>query len=302
MEASYGVCTVCQKKYFVCRVCGRVEPIDNMYDDDICKSCYAEEYYIKPYHSNYPDLRFYSLDNDEELYLGVELEVDDGGEIGKNAMAACDYVNSLEKTGKNFLYCSHDGSLDDGFEVITQPATFNFHVSLYSNYANMMRYLSKHGYKSHDTRTCGIHVHFNRSFYRKNDELYTSRLLYLVDKFWNQIVIFSRRNVYSMDRYALKKDQKAKEFYKEKNQSGLHDDHYYSLNISNFDTIEFRMFKGTLNVNTILATLQLVNNIVIVAKNKKMAEIKNMKWEDFLTTKYQKMYWERHKIVPDGEE
>ena len=155
----------------------------------------------------------------------------------------------------------------------------------------MMKYLSIHGYKSHDTKTCGIHVHFNRSFYKKNDELYTSRLLYLVDKFWNQIVIFSRRNVYSMDRYALKKDQSVKEFYK-KNQSGLHEDHYYSLNISNIDTIEFRMFKGTLKIDTFMAILEFVRNCILCAKNHTSVEIQKMDFEELLKGKYCKPYWD----------
>ena len=62
------------------------------------------------------------------------------------------------------------------------------------------------------------------------------------------------------------------------------------------------MFRGTLNLSTIMATLQLVNNMAITAKNKTMEEIKAMRFEDLLTTAGQRKYWARHKAVADFEE
>jgi hypothetical protein len=62
------------------------------------------------------------------------------------------------------------------------------------------------------------------------------------------------------------------------------------------------MFKGTLNVNTILATLQLVNNLCIVAKNNTLDEIRQMHFEDFVTSRVQKSYWKRRIGLPDTEE
>ena len=62
------------------------------------------------------------------------------------------------------------------------------------------------------------------------------------------------------------------------------------------------MFRGSLNVNTVIATLQLVNNMVIASKEKTLEEIKAMKFEDLLTTRIQKAYWKRHSALPDTEE
>ena len=36
---------------------------------------------------------------------------------------------------------------------------------------------------------------------------------------------------------------------------------YTCVNLTNFDTIEFRLFRGTLKLNTFLATLQMVDRI-----------------------------------------
>lgn len=106
-----------------------------------------------------------------------------------------------------------------------------------------------------------------------------------------------------MERYAKKISPiPINEYINVGNKSRSHDYHYYSVNIANEDTIELRTFKGTLNVDTLLATLQLVNNMAIMAKEKPLSELQNMKFEDFLTTKYQRSYWVRHSVVPDGEE
>ena len=53
-------------------------------------------------------------------FFGVELEVDDGGED-------CDYAEQLLSiTGKR-MYIKHDGSLDEGFEMVTHPMTLEYH-------------------------------------------------------------------------------------------------------------------------------------------------------------------------------
>ena len=46
---------------------------------------------------------------------------------------------------------------------------------------------------------------------------------------------------------------------------GYHSGRYTCVNLENPATIEFRMFRGTLKYNTLIATLQLVNRICDVA-------------------------------------
>lgn len=40
---------------------------------------------------------------------------------------------------------------------------------------------------------------------------------------------------------------------------------YFSVNLQNANTIEFRIFRGTLKYNTLIATLQLVDRVCDVA-------------------------------------
>ena len=67
-------------------------------------------------------------------------------------------------------------------------------------------------------------------------------------------------------------------------------DRYYAVNLSNDDTIEFRLFRGTLNPDSFLATLELVNTIVCYSRSDK--SIDGMTWDDLLVTDRLKAYWE----------
>ena len=58
---------------------------------------------------------------------------------------------------------------------------------------------------------------------------------------------------------------------------------YTCVNLCNTDTIEFRIFRGTLKFNTIIATLQLVNRICDLAIFASDDEVKKLAWSDFVS-------------------
>ena len=58
---------------------------------------------------------------------------------------------------------------------------------------------------------------------------------------------------------------------------------YTCVNLTNCDTIEFRMFRGTLKVNTLLATLQMVDHICDVAIYLSDDELRDLSWSSFVS-------------------
>jgi DNA-directed RNA polymerase subunit RPC12/RpoP len=301
------VCRHCYNELYVrCQRCGstvqRTTAEITRDNYALCPEC-AKRRTVLPYHRYYPKIQFFGNDHAKTVpMMGFELEIDDGGEDNRNAGIAVDILNSNALFG----YCSHDGSLHDGFEIITQPATLEYHNSIKNVYNELCSKMKSLGYSSHDTTTCGFHVHVNRDFFgdsRENQNAAIRRLVFITEKFWNELVIYARRPEKRMEHYAKKiAPMEITEYMRRANQSHDHNFHYYALNIANEDTVEFRMFKGTLNVNTILATLQLVNNLCIVAKNNTLDEIRQMHFEDFVTSRVQKSYWKRRIGLPDTEE
>ena len=104
-----------------------------------------QDYYYKP------NPIFYG---DGNRYFGVELEIDDAGENNTNAAKIVNIANHDEE----HIYCKHDGSLNEGFEIVTHPMTLDYHLN-HVPWAAVLAKAKELGYRSHQSGTCGLHVH-----------------------------------------------------------------------------------------------------------------------------------------------
>ena len=93
---------------------------------------------------------------------------------------------------------------------------------------------------------------------------------------------FSRRSRIQLERWA------ARYGYKEQPKDildhakkGYHGGRYTCVNLQNADTIEFRIFRGTLKYNTFIATLQLVNQVCDVAIRLSDEQMRRLTWSEF---------------------
>jgi hypothetical protein len=59
---------------------------------------------------------------------------------------------------------------------------------------------------------------------------------------------------------------------------------YAAVNLCNRNTIEFRLFRGTLKYNTLIAAIELVNKICDIATNMTDDEIQLLSWSEFVST------------------
>lgn len=213
-------------------------------------------------------------DNDEEkLYLGVELEIDSGGEHEDNAKYICDVMN----TDSENIYCKHDGSLTNGFEIVSHPCTLEYHKSL--KYEEIFEWLVKQKYRSHDTSTCGMHVHINRNYFgvdKLTQDLCIGKLLYLCEKHWKMVELIARRtsNRYAR-RFLLEENETLIDLYA-KSQSS---DKYGAINLKHKDTVEIRIFKGTLNYSTFINTLEFVSVLAKISKDTDIYDIQFVTWD-----------------------
>ena len=231
-----------------------------------------ETNYIHIYNYIPPEFIFHKISDEEELYLGIELEIDKGGKNDKNAKMILDFM------GKQNVYCKHDGSLSDGFEIVSHPCTYEYHLTL--PYEELFQKLVNLKYKSHDTNTCGLHVHINRNYFGKDkllQDLNLSKLLYLFEKFWDNIVIIARRNSnFYASRYNINNNDTILDMYaKTKNGSN-----HKIIDLTHKDTYEIRIFKGTLNYSTFISTLCFVKTIILYIKNIDIYDIQSIIWED----------------------
>ena len=271
-----------------CDDCGEfyenLEEIDGYY---YCDDCVGEHIdHDKDIIHSYgykPEPIFYKLENEKnEEFLGIELEIDDGNDFS--------VLKEVQELLNNLIYWKTDGSLNDGAEMVSYPCTIKKWLTLKDTMSNVFELLKNANFRSHDTSTCGLHIHVSRKSLGDTTEQQNAvidRILLLTEVFKNELKKFSRRKNYHYCKFASESGS----YYSESNMEDLEKckrfknnnyDRYLVLNNNNSNTIEFRVFRGTLNINTFFACLQFVHNICNIAKKRTIHKFDGIRWRDLI--------------------
>lgn len=278
------LCPDCFELYYAaCEECGVILPLGEVFYDEedqaLCWTCYHRCQHSKPIqdYCYKPEPIFYGEGN---RFFGVELEADLGGEVNSKALRLLKIPNEKEER----LYIKHDGSLDEGFELVSHPMTLAYHRQKMP-WPELLATARELGYRSHQTATCGLHVHVNRDAFGETEaeqDACIARILYFFERNWEELLKFSRRTRHQLERWADRYGYKEhpREIL-EHAKKGCRGERYTCVNLQNEATVEFRIFRGTLKWNTFLATLQLVNRVCDVALYLSDQELKAMTWSAF---------------------
>jgi hypothetical protein len=284
------VCSDCSTRHFsACSDCSDVFLTNNMSQRNsgiYCEGCEGDhmdgnsdgvsEYSYKP------DPIFYGHDNN--LFMGVEVEMDCGGNSNYSARQLMGIMNEY---GHSHIYIKEDGSISEGFEVVSHPATLDYHMNS-MKWEKMFDKAVVLDYRSHSTQSCGLHVHISRDFFgdgESEQDVGIMKLLYLVERFWDEVLKFSRRS-----------EAKAKQWA---NRYGLYNSEqndpsqlldrakadtarYRAVNLLNEHTIEIRIFRGSLRYETLIATLQFCHLLSTLSNTLELQEVVNLHWSDFV--------------------
>lgn len=326
---SYQICQSCyDDQYETCAVCGTVHLRDELiYDDDreeyVCHECDVyrncmHDYYYKPcpiffYGKNQGVSNYWSLPAQYQYTdtSGIELEIDDPNMQG---ISTKDYEECMKELcalateygwkNRPLFYLKHDGSLSShGIEIVSEPCTFDFYMNGFP-FEQIHDIAVKHGYRSHESRrSCGLHVHLSRMAFGTDDDEQNANILkstMLVDKFWDEMVRFSRRNRDDLFQWAARpgvsikpyddEDEIHDKFYCYQMDTGDasiceeidHSERYHAINLQNACTVEFRLFRGTLKVSTIKATLQFLHNLVTFCRKHDIIASNFADWEELM--------------------
>lgn len=279
---------------FVCDDCGHLEQSDNghwAYEDrHICEVCCDDNYTYSDNQCTYISNEDWEEEQEQEeeddyhdsvigdyhsskrkldripstfdfrktpVLMGLELEMEvRSGDREDHAVALLDAVGVAGSY--RYACLEHDGSLNNGFEMVTGWTGLDIHREQLQRFKTPIR-----GLKSHDTSTCGLHVHICK----KGMTLFHAvKMVLFINDSGNQRLVrtLARRD---SSRYSQVKNKKAsydwiknaKQYQdggKDRVLQMLNNDRYEALNFQNARTVEFRIFKGTLRYETILACLE----------------------------------------------
>lgn len=305
------ICENCSYHYVYCRDCG-----EYFYEDDVnycerddeyyCNNCYDNHIYdnIYGYH-DFDDWTYYTNTNpptySPELgtsYLGAEIEVyNSTNQYSNNETAG--YVNSHIPA-----VCMEDGSIGNGYEIVTHPQTFEYYISRYNDYKDTFAYLRNKGYVGDDSTTCGLHIHIS-SAHLQDDTI--DKIYLFMENYKDKLINFSRRHSTRWAKFLsdAKRSNESDDIIKSidyiKKEKCNHD-RYMALNIQHSSrTIEFRLFKSTLNIETFYATLQLVKSIVEICDSTPIEEITWDKVINYIDEPYLKSYLVRRNITSTSQ-
>jgi hypothetical protein len=211
-----------------CPECGNESPAEG-FNDGACWHCNDNRYKIHSYSTKVPTLLRFKAKNvkPSTLYLGIELEYE-----------ATDKDAARIKVGKQLAghaIMKSDGSIRNGFEIVTCPATLDIHMEEFKKfYDNLPAEL----FAASNT---GMHVHVSR----KPLNLFTiGKMTEFTNRLDNKgFIAYVAGRIDNM--YARQDEQRTVSYPLVNKNGGTNRTN--ALNLNPTDTIEFRIFSTPIN-------------------------------------------------------
>ena len=215
----------------------------------------------------------------DTLFFGVELEIE---KLGRCQLDNSQMSRAVRKIWPfKHVYCVHDGSLESGFEIVSQPFTWSRHMKDRPLWEDTFICFDKYGYSTGPR--AGMHVHMSKAafttvhLYKFVNFLYkesTRQFLQAVagrKLGENQYCKFDKGDVENTAKLAKHKD----------NMSA--DKHHSAVNLENNATIETRIFAMPANFEGMYKNLEFMHALYVFSKESKYKDMVVNKFLEFLT-------------------
>ena len=270
------ICFDCYEKYFlVCRYCGITRLKESEIDFCECRTRRVYDYDYKP------KPRFLSTIKPRKntLFLGFEneCEIDTDRYDRTNPCEDCDqdrcddcdaegsydidypeFVKALTRVLGPTVYCKWDGSLVHGFEIISEPMTYNYITKNRDRFKEAFKKIISLGAYSYVANTTGFHIHLSKNAFLNREHLLKFAYVIYVDKDLSEKIAKRSSNTYGyISEFKDKNELKA---YIERS-IDTPESRYQAVNFCNKNTIEVRIYKGNLSIESVMLYIQHVVSI-----------------------------------------
>lgn len=253
---------------------------DFTWDEDndryVHEDYHDEKCIIKEYHSH--SYLYKKVDSAwtkaNTRWFGVELEVECQRDRESIAEDISNWFDTNRSANERIFY-EEDGSLSEGFEMISQPMGLDKHREIWK-WVEQKELIN--GLRSHNTSTCGLHVHVSKEGL---SSLTISKAVCFINNPSNVSLIRAIARRYNSGYCKAKHVTLANG-----NKNG---DKYEMLNITKNSTLEFRIFRGSLNYNAIQAALEFSNAIINFVSATSMEDLNELMFLQFIYKPEQRM-------------
>lgn len=258
---------------------------DSFYEDCGCSECRSvrnrrprviQNYSFKPepdFRAIGPEVRIRSgrteRPADGTAYMGFELEV----ECDSRKM---DTAALLQEELGDVAYLKEDGSIRNGFEIVTHPMTLEYAMERF-NWKAIRKF--RRDARIDTSSNCGLHVHVSKAAFDSPSHEYRWLL------FWHRNQVAMRILADRDSSYAAYNLDHRSQFKDVVKGTAYGTERYSAINTQNPHTHEVRVFASTLYINRLQAALQLVD--ATVEYTRALASSKVMKdggfsWHEFV--------------------
>lgn len=274
-----GYCDNCIGDAEYCEEC------ENYYFDG-CTECRSRDDGRTVHDYSYkPDAIFHSTEVGDRLFFGIEMETEAKRGNWDTRRDAAEYAQRLEPM--ELAYLKNDGSLNCGFEIVTHPMTHDFLKNEANELWDTLEVLrSDMNMMAWDTGTCGVHIHISRTGFSSGSHIH--RFLQLVYNNEGQYSTLAGRD---SSRWAKfddilqgqygrideegNREWITKRSFINKIENGRQTDRYSAVNTTNRETLELRIFRGTINKDTIKAHVDLAHASVEYTRGLSVRQVRD---------------------------
>ena len=187
----------------------------------------------------------------------------------------------IQRDSDGFLYTKYDSSVDDGFEIVSHPATFNA-IKKMDFQKMFLRHRDK--FKGYFTRSCGMHIHINRNSF---NVLQLYKFVLMLNEYQSLTKAIAQRRRESEYSWANFQSSQADDCKREssyiskkmkeesKTENGIRireinkkykadlriGERYQVVNLQNANTIEIRCFKSNLDEVAFRKNIEFVDGL-----------------------------------------
>lgn len=186
-------------------------------------------------------------------YFGIEIEVMPANGVGSTAFYRGHYGALVNWTSDNLLFSKHDGSVQEGFEIISQPISWNTWMTENPASNKIRELFAKISSKftSYGDPACGMHVHIDTKAFTNANHISRFAKFIMYQEMLSALVAERTTRTYSQFNKSIA-DQTIARL-----NGDISADRYYAVNVQRgAPTVEVRMFKGNLKWDRIIKNIQ----------------------------------------------
>lgn len=204
-------------------------------------------------------------------FIGVELEVEAGEGVRWRDVesTAGDLLESVNEYRAPLLWAERDGSLSNGFELITQPMGLDRQAELWTK---VLSRPSASGLRSHNTSTCGLHVHISRAGL---SQLTIAKVIVFMNDIRNADLVAAIARRYDTG-YSKQKTVRLSK------RATVDPDRYVMVNTLPEHTIEFRVFRGSTKLETVLGCIEFANAVTSFCRDSAPSSLTTTQFVEWL--------------------